>query len=191
MSNCPPLKERILSSAAELFYHQGIRAVGVEEVAKHAATTKAGIYRNFESKDHLIAEWLQQQNDQHRDWWLSIYVKYPNDPLKQLKEIIHGVGEALLHSTRGCPLTNSSVELTDDDHIARSVVLEHKAWLRNELKSLCKQAKLPSHSALAEMLFLLMEGAKISTNSFESKSPAKNLASSANSLILAYQTSIK
>jgi hypothetical protein len=110
---------------------------------------------------------------------------------KQLKEIIRGVGEALLHSTRGCPLTNSSVELTDDDHIARSVVLQHKAWIRNELKSLCKQAKLPSHTTLSEMLFLLMEGAKISTNSFESKCPAKNLASSANALIEAYQQSQK
>jgi len=185
------LKDRVLSSAAELFYNHGIRAVGVDEVAKHASTTKAGIYRNFESKDHLVAEWLQQQNDQHRDWWLSIYTKYPGDPLKQLKEIIRGVGEALLHSTRGCPLTNSSVELADDDHIARSVVLQHKAWIRNELKSLCKQAKLPSHTTLSEMLFLLMEGAKISTNSFESKCPAKNLASSANALIEAYQQSQK
>jgi AcrR family transcriptional regulator len=185
------LKNRVLSSASELFYNHGIRAVGVDEVAKHASTTKAGIYRNFESKDHLVAEWLKQQNDQHRDWWLSIYTKHPSDPLKQLKEIIHGVSHALLHSSRGCPLTNSSVELTDDDHIARSVVLEHKAWIRNELKSLCKQAKLPSHSALAEILFLLMEGAKISTNSFESKGPAKNLASSANALIEAYQQSQK
>ncbi|MEN9931040.1 MAG: hypothetical protein RL604_1287 [Pseudomonadota bacterium] len=185
------LKDRVLSSAAELFYNHGIRAVGVDEVAKHASTTKAGIYRNFESKDHLVAEWLKQQNDQHRDWWFSIYTKYPGDPLKQLKEIIRGVGEALLHSTRGCPLTNSSVELTDDDHIARSVVLQHKAWIRNELKSLCKQAKLPSHATLSEMLFLLMEGAKISTNSFESKCPAKNLASSANALIEAYQQSQK
>ena len=191
MTTCLPLKERVLSSASELFYNHGIRAVGVDEVAKHASTTKAGIYRNFESKDHLVAEWLQQQNDQHRDWWLSIYIKYPNDPLTQLKEIIRGVGQALLHSTRGCPLTNSSVELTDDDHIARSVVLEHKAWIRNELKSLCKQAKLPSPAALSEMLFLLMEGAKISTNSFESKCPAKNLASSANALIEAYQQSQK
>jgi AcrR family transcriptional regulator len=189
MTTCLPLKERILSAAAELFYDHGIRAVGVEEVAKHAATTKAGIYRNFESKDHLIAAWLKQQNDRHRDWWLSIYVKYPNDPLKQIKEIIHGVSELLIASTRGCPLTNSSVELTDDDHIARSVVLEHKAWIRNELKSLCKQAKLPSHAALAEMLFLLMEGAKITTNSFESKGPAKNFASSANALIEAYKQS--
>lgn len=185
------LKDRVLSSAAELFYNHGIRAVGVDEVAKHASTTKAGIYRNFESKDYLVAEWLKQQNDQHRDWWFSIYTKYPGDPLKQLKEIIRGVGEALLHSTRGCPLTNSSVELTDDDHIARSVVLQHKAWIRNELKSLCKQAKLPSHATLSEMLFLLMEGAKISTNSFESKCPAKNLASSANALIEAYQQSQK
>lgn len=187
MNVSPTLKERVLSSAAELFYNQGIRAVGVDEIAQHAGTTKAGIYRNFESKDHLIAEWLTQKNDQHRDWWLSIYKKHPNEPLKQLKEIISGIGHALLHSSRGCPLTNSSVELTDTDHIARSVILEHKAWIRHELKCLCKQALIPSYPALAEMLFLLIEGAKISTNSFESKGPAKNLAKVANDLIEAYQ----
>ncbi|MEY3875483.1 MAG: hypothetical protein RIR50_654, partial [Pseudomonadota bacterium] len=33
---CLPLKERVLSSASELFYNHGIRAVGVDEVAKHA-----------------------------------------------------------------------------------------------------------------------------------------------------------
>ena len=60
MTTCLPLKERVLSSASELFYHHGIRAVGVEEVAKHEELPPhpnfVKFYRAWEEKQRLYIQ---------------------------------------------------------------------------------------------------------------------------------------
>src|SRR5260370_40373317 len=48
-------RERILSSALDLFYRHGIHAVGVDAIAEAAATNKMTLYRHFDSKDLLVA----------------------------------------------------------------------------------------------------------------------------------------
>jgi hypothetical protein len=53
-------RERILSTASDLFYRHGIRAVGVETIAKEAKTNKMTLYRHFTSKDELVAQYLQR-----------------------------------------------------------------------------------------------------------------------------------
>src|SRR6266481_1697717 len=54
-----PPRARILAAAGELFYRHGIRAVGVEAIAEAAGTNKMTLYRHFESKDELVAEYLR------------------------------------------------------------------------------------------------------------------------------------
>src|SRR6266853_90660 len=53
-------RERILSSALDLFYRHGIHAVGVDAIAEAAATNKMTLYRHFDSKDLLVAECLRR-----------------------------------------------------------------------------------------------------------------------------------
>ena len=55
-----PPRERILAAAGELFYRNGIRAVGVDAIAEAAGTNKMTLYRHFTSKDELVAEYLRQ-----------------------------------------------------------------------------------------------------------------------------------
>src|SRR5712691_5849165 len=54
-ANRPSARQRIFDTASELFYLKGIRAVGVETIAAEADTTKMSLYRNFPSKDQLVA----------------------------------------------------------------------------------------------------------------------------------------
>lgn len=53
------LKEHIAKVAAELFYSEGITAVGVDRIADVAQVTKRTIYHHFSSKDDLIAAALR------------------------------------------------------------------------------------------------------------------------------------
>ncbi|HVI92222.1 MAG TPA: helix-turn-helix domain-containing protein, partial [Dongiaceae bacterium] len=55
-----PLKaaDRIRRTARDLFYQQGIRAVGVDEIVTQAGVTKPSLYRSFASKDELAAAYL-------------------------------------------------------------------------------------------------------------------------------------
>ena len=57
----PTAAQRVLATAGELFYRQGARAVGVDEIVARAGTTKPSLYRAFGSKDQLIAAYLEDQ----------------------------------------------------------------------------------------------------------------------------------
>ena len=45
-----PARDRILLSAQQLFYAQGIRATGIDKVIAAAGVTKVTFYRHFPAK---------------------------------------------------------------------------------------------------------------------------------------------
>ena len=53
MSNAtsPGPRQRLLDTAAGLFYRHGINAVGVDLISKEAGVSKRTLYQNFGSKD--------------------------------------------------------------------------------------------------------------------------------------------
>jgi len=80
-------------------------------------------------------------------------------------------------------MANAAVELTDKDHPARKVIEAHKAKLRIRLAEMCARLGARKPRLLADQLFLLMEGAQISTQILGVRGPARNVARAAESLI--------
>src|SRR5437868_9654624 len=80
-----PPRDRILAVAADLFYRHGIRAVGVEAIAEAAGTNKMTLYRHFNSKDELVAEYLRQSANAADACWERFENAHPGDPLAQLR----------------------------------------------------------------------------------------------------------
>ena len=182
-----PARDRIFDAAKELFYLQGIRAVGVEGIAEHAGTTKMSLYRNFASKDELVAEWLRDHDTHFWQTWDAMAKKFPKDPLKQLRAAFALLTKHIADpNARGCPIANAAVELTEKDHPARKVIEAHKANLRNRLAGLCLQMKVNDPELLADELFLLMEGAQVSIQTLGVRGPARNVARAADNLIAAH-----
>ncbi len=72
-----PPKERILSAARELFYARGIRAVSVDDIAEAAQTNKMTLYRHFDSKDLLIAEYVKSLSAEADMVWQALSEKFP------------------------------------------------------------------------------------------------------------------
>src|SRR6202030_4869903 len=81
-----PPRARILAAAGDLFYHHGIRAVGVEAIAEAAGTNKMTLYRHFSSKDELVAECLRRVAAKADAVWDRIAADHPDDPRAQLDE---------------------------------------------------------------------------------------------------------
>src|SRR5215813_11887922 len=79
-----PPRQRILAAADDLFRRHGIRGIGVEAIAEAAGTNKMTLYRHFESKDELIAEWVRGIINQKEADWEDIAAKHPADPEAQL-----------------------------------------------------------------------------------------------------------
>ena len=46
-------RDRILSSAAQLFSHQGFDAVSIDDVMAHAGLTRGAFYAHFKSKSDM------------------------------------------------------------------------------------------------------------------------------------------
>lgn len=157
-----PARDRIFNAAKELFYAQGIRAVGVEGIAEHAGTTKMSLYRNFESKDELVAECLRDHKRDFWAWWDSVVRPLEGDPRAQLLALVDAfvTCECDEHS-RGCPLANAIVELNEPQHPGRAVILEHKNEMRRRLRQLCHEMGVAEADRLGDALMLLIEGAYV------------------------------
>ena len=66
---------------------------------------------------------------------------------------------------RGCPLANAAVELPEKDHPARRVIEAFKSAQRQRIIELCSAAELAEPEMLADELFLLLEGARVTAQS--------------------------
>jgi AcrR family transcriptional regulator len=159
-------RDRILGTAADLFYRHGIRAVGVEWIAEAARTNKMTLYRHFASKDALVAEYLRQSAREADTCWGRFEAAYPGNPRAQLRAWLAEMAAHLAASDeRGCPLANAAVELPEKGHPARRVIEEYKNAQRDRLAALCRAAKLSEPDLLADELNLLLEGARVMAQS--------------------------
>ncbi|MFD5000299.1 TetR/AcrR family transcriptional regulator [Streptomyces buecherae] len=158
-----PPRERILDAAEELFQREGIRRVGVQAIAERAETTKMAIYRHFETKDALVAEWLRIVAADYQAAFDRVEVEHPDRPREQILGLARFIAEGLPSlSYRGCPFINSLAELPDRSHPARQVIEEHKARQTRRLVGMCAEAGLPDPEQVAAEITFALEGAQVS-----------------------------
>jgi AcrR family transcriptional regulator len=53
-------KERVVDTAARLFYDQGYTATGINQIIEEAGVAKASLYQVFRSKEDLLMEYLDR-----------------------------------------------------------------------------------------------------------------------------------
>ncbi|MFD9062465.1 TetR/AcrR family transcriptional regulator [Kitasatospora purpeofusca] len=158
-----PPRERILDAAEELFQSEGIRRVGVQAIAEKAETTKMAIYRHFETKDALVAEWLRIVAADYRAAFDRVEAEHPDRPEEQILGLARFIAEGLpAVSYRGCPFINSLAELPDRSHPARQVIEGHKEHQARRLTAVCARAGLSDPEQAAAEITFLLEGAQVS-----------------------------
>ena len=182
-----PPRERILAVAGDLFYRNGIRAVGVDAIAEAAETNKMTLYRHFSSKDELVAEYLRQCAKSEAASWDKLAARYPSDPLAQLRGWLKEMSDHVVNrDERGCPLANAAVELSDRDHPARRVIEQCKCATRDRVITLCRVAGLNEPALLADELNLMLEGARVTAQSMGIDGLAARLKRMSEALIAAH-----
>jgi AcrR family transcriptional regulator len=180
-------RERLLSVASDLFYRHGIRAIGVETIAEAAETNKMTLYRHFSSKDELVAEYLRRLAEQAKSSWDQLEAGHPGDPPTQLRAWLKKMAAHVASGDeRGCPLANAAVELPDKDHPARRVIEAFKSAQRERLIQLCAAAALAEPEMLADELFLLLEGARVTAQSMGPKGLGDRLVRMGEAMINAH-----
>ncbi|MBN9000252.1 MAG: TetR/AcrR family transcriptional regulator [Rhizobiales bacterium] len=183
----PRAADRILDAARELFYREGIRAVGVDEIVARAGVTKPSLYRSFASKDELAAAYMRAYDaDFWRRFEAALASGPADDPRGQLLAFLSSASERTQRPAyRGCGMTNAAVEYPDAGNPARQVAQANKRELRRRLTALAAAMGAREPETLGDGLLLLVEGAYASGQLFGEGGPARSLVAAADRLIAA------
>ncbi len=182
-----PPRERLLAAARELFCARGIRAVGVEAIAEAAGSNKMTLYRHFASKDELVAEHLRRLAEEAEACFDALLTAHADDARAKLEAWVEAMSQGL-ETSRGCPLSNAAVELPEKDHPARRVIEAHKQAMRARIVRMCQDLGASHPELLADELFLLVEGARVTVQSVGPAGPGSRLKRMASALIDAQLT---
>lgn len=157
-SSAATVRERILFTAADLFYREGVRAVGVDRIIAEAETAKATFYRHFKAKDDLVLAYLYLRHDRWLQWFvgrLGLACDARGNSFERVAEVLaEWFADA---DFRGCAFINVLAEGVPTGEIL-SVVQSHKADLQDALKDLARRMSHPHAEQAAEEALLVVEG---------------------------------
>ena len=150
----PSMHDRILDAADRLFYTHGIQSIGVDAVVAEAGISKRTLYKQFGSREQLVAAYLTRRGARQPE------TPKPGDELNEIFGVFKRFERWFASDEfRGCPFSNAIAELGGDAQhpalaVARDVKQRNTAWFELRLRAL--GAAHPS--ALATQLSILVEG---------------------------------
>jgi AcrR family transcriptional regulator len=157
------LKDKILQAASELFYSQGVRATGVDAIAKAANTTKMSLYKYFSSKDELVVAFLRKRDEDFTTWFVEQVEAKADNPKAKLLAVFDVISEWMdIPEFRGCAFINAAAEFPLDGNPVLKVSAEFYDKFRNYIADLARQYGSTQPESLAIQLSLLIEGAIVS-----------------------------
>jgi AcrR family transcriptional regulator len=151
-------RERLLQGAEELFYQEGIQAVGVERLLATTGVGRASFYRHFAGKDDLVHAVLERRDAHWHAWLAETLAAHGGGPLSLFDALAES---AESEHYRGCAFINAMAEAADPNGEIFRLANEHKSKVTVLLDRLLEEDGHPDHHALAEQFTLLMDGATV------------------------------
>jgi len=177
-------RERILETADDLFYREGIHAVGIDTIIEKCGVAKMSLYRNFASKDDLVAAYLEARSQRYWQWWDGVMARNANQPRQQLHDLFEAIAVRVRPPEfRGCAFMKAVAEFPDEGSRARAVALAHKRELRKKLLKLCRTISAVQPDVLSNQLLMLIEGAYSTAGILGKRDAVKATARAAEALI--------
>jgi AcrR family transcriptional regulator len=164
IADLPPAKtsaarERLLDTAARMFYAEGINTVGVSRIVKEADVTLATFYRHFPSKQDLVLAYLQRVHDDFASRAAAAQ-DTAEDPGDVLKTIAINITAQLLEpGFRGCAFINAASEFEDPQGPIKRAVLAHRGWFFALIRDAFASAGHPQPDLAASHYVMLRDGA--------------------------------
>lgn len=149
---------RILDSACQLFYKEGVRATGIERVLSEAGAARASLYAHYGSKADLIAAYLQRRA---QEWMARIQGRIaPADGRGGLLRLFDMLEDFVRSEEfRGCPFLNAASELADASHPGHAVMRRQRAWLHGLIRGLLAGAGVRELDRVSRAVVVLHDGA--------------------------------
>ncbi|HYB38220.1 MAG TPA: TetR/AcrR family transcriptional regulator [Mycobacterium sp.] len=156
-------RERILSTAYDLFTRRGVRAVGTDEVIERAGVAKATLYRHFQTKDDLVLAVLQRREQ----LWTRGLVEAesqrrgntPEEQLLAIFDVFHDWFQQR-ENFEGCSFINVLLEM-GADHPAGRASVSYLDNIRGIVRERAQAAGLLDIDDFARSWHILMKGSII------------------------------
>jgi AcrR family transcriptional regulator len=156
----PSARERLIETAIELFYQEGIRAIGIDTLVARSGLSKSSLYRTFASKEELIAAFAEEQNRRFWQWWDDTTTRHVGSPRQQIEALFEGIAEQIANPQyRGCPFINLATEFPDRQHPGTAIACTNKVEVRKRLRLLARALNARDPRRLSDQLALLIDGA--------------------------------
>ena len=128
------VRDRLLETAARLFYEKGYTATGINEVIKQAGICKASFYHHFKTKEDLLVVSLEQRHDRMMGD-LRTLIAQGKTPAEKIGRVFEWLGDSCSCGTsaNGCAYLNMVSEFRDAGGRVRELVKWHKGIFRQFL----------------------------------------------------------
>ncbi len=158
-------RDRILEIAERLFHERGYGATGVATVLRAAGVRSGSLYHFFRGKEALLLGVLERHLSQLRIRVFEPVERTTADPLERVFVLLDLYRRNLEMTgfTRGCPVGNLALEVSDTIPAARDPIDRYFASWTREVHRWLEAAgdRLPGdlpREALARLVLAVMEG---------------------------------
>ena len=178
-----PARERLLRAAHEVFYGEGVHAVGVDRIIETAGVTRATFYRYFPSKESLVVAYLQALDAAVRERVGPV----PADPegaARWLRDFTCGIADGIGEPRfRGCPYINAAAEYPAADHPVRIAIAAHREWLEASVRTALGRSGHPDPAEAARRWLAQRDGAMIAAYLNGADAAARTLVAAVDDLV--------
>ncbi|MEU3245428.1 TetR/AcrR family transcriptional regulator [Streptomyces sp. NPDC006875] len=152
-------RERLLRTAGQLFYAEGIHTVGVDRLVAESKITNATFYRHFRSKEDLAVAYIEGVDHAVRTQIGALMAAdVPTDG------ILRGIGTSLVEQIRspgyrGCAFLNAAAEFPDPGHPVHRAVVQHREWFLRTVTGLFAEITAAQADHAGRHFVMLRDGA--------------------------------
>jgi len=146
-------RDRILLTAHDLFYRDGIRSTGIDSIIERAGVTKVTFYRHFKSKNDLIVAYLEYRHQRWMSWFVGALQRHGGT----LEALAPAMAEWFRSPDyRGCAFINGVSEIAPALPRVIEITRRHKYEMQQAIARLLPRSRRAA--ALARSLAVLVDG---------------------------------
>ncbi len=184
LDRLPAAGERIVRAAGDLFYAEGIHAVGVDRVCAEAGVAKATLYQQFRSKDELVAACLRRRAEQWRASVAGPVLALTGSAARRAGAVFGRLGESFAApGYRGCPFINAAAEYPGRAGPVAAAIAAHRAQVRGLFAELLAGFPAARRAVLTDQLVLLYDGMMVGAQLDQAPRAARRARAAARQLL--------
>jgi AcrR family transcriptional regulator len=159
----------------------------MQQIVEETGLGKNLLYREFASKDELVAEWVRASDAQ---WWRMAHAAikpYEGDPARQLLAVVEAVYDRVTSPDfHACVFYDAANEFRDAAHPGRRAAISHLRANREYLYQLARATSAREPQALADALVLIIGGILANGAALGPDGPARSAVKMAEAIIMLY-----